>query len=418
MDCEDVFMLELINNERVGSCKNSEIINITHLLTLEWKDNKLYTHKVKIKPYKKMGPMIKSHLEAYAKLRHVDDKRNYINKIKNDLLTMAPDFFNYNDSDYYVDIKEPYQTISEIGFNQLYTKEFGVVTESIMHLYRAFKLKKHYQILNISQSVIAYSYRYKGWRESTYDIDDIFSIKVCTNFGYGRSSYFNMTLYYRNLPIIPYQNIVQYAFFDEKEILNFTENYEVIESSWEDCFNHVANFINDYYRYNHHDIKLMIKNNVNEFMALFKSMMTNDQINYYKKRHAKFNRHKINDYLSIANNKFIEKDWDDEIIEDTVDGDRDIMYESKIYIDRAKIALYALNNLNNFKLMSDLIDLEEVTNMIKKLSIDFLEKLKRYVISNQSNDDDNEGRPSELFEDHERIKMYIDSLNKKIHEIK
>ncbi len=96
------------------------------------------------------------------------------------------------------------------------------------------------------QGVLAYSHRKFGWNTEIFDLDESFKIKVDTNFGYGLSSYFTLTLVFNNIPIIPYPKIVYYQYANASSLLHYTQDYQVEYQNFERCFNFVSQVVNDF----------------------------------------------------------------------------------------------------------------------------------------------------------------------------
>lgn len=83
-----------------------------------------------------------------------------------------------------------------------------------------------------------------GWTGYEYPIDDDFIVYVSTNFGYGWSSYFNLTVKYKDIIIAPYTYLIKYYKADMVQICNCTRAYTVERENWEVAFDFVKDFVN------------------------------------------------------------------------------------------------------------------------------------------------------------------------------
>lgn len=87
--------------------------------------------------------------------------------------------------------------------------------------------------LKSDPNVVAYSSDQKGWSNFNFlKISDNVGIKVKTNFCYGRSSYFNVTIIYKDIPIVSYSDLVQYYYARAVNIIQCTRSFTRKRESW------------------------------------------------------------------------------------------------------------------------------------------------------------------------------------------
>jgi hypothetical protein len=77
-----------------------------------------------------------------------------------------------------------------------------------------------------------YTHRKRGFQLPKYQVNDDVAVDLKTNFGYGSSSYFYLRLTYRDLPIRPYSEWVEYQHAKRFEVVEFWRNYKVDNESW------------------------------------------------------------------------------------------------------------------------------------------------------------------------------------------
>lgn len=108
------------------------------------------------------------------------------------------------------------------------------------------------------RNVVAYSSDQKGWSNFNFiKINKDLDIRIKTNFCYGQSSYFIVTLVYKNVFIVPYSFLIGYYNARSIDIIKGTKQFPRKRSSWEtalkyaiDCANlaktNPTQFVNDY----------------------------------------------------------------------------------------------------------------------------------------------------------------------------
>jgi len=150
-----------------------------------------------------------------------------------------------------------------------------------------------------SRKVLAYSHRKFGWNREPFDLDKNFKIAIDTNFGYGWSSYFHLTIYFNEIPIIPYTKIIYYRYVNASSLLHFTESYDVDFQSFKSSFQFVTNEINsfnvhgkDTFIYKH------IIQSLDELTELMDKILNND-IFYF------VDENKIDTYLDLNGRNII-----------------------------------------------------------------------------------------------------------------
>lgn len=111
-------------------------------------------------------------------------------------------------------------------------------------LYSYFLEQSYKECLSLP-NIKAYSHRKVGWEEYSYVLNDILSVNISTNFCFGRSSYFFITLIYDNILIIPYSTLVIYYFAGYSQSIRCTQEYEVNDKSWKYALDFVRDASND-----------------------------------------------------------------------------------------------------------------------------------------------------------------------------
>lgn len=111
----------------------------------------------------------------------------------------------------------------------------------------AYYIEQSYNKCINDNQIKAYSHRKIGWKSYNFVLDEVFSIAVNTNFGYGYANYFLLTLKFRDVEIIPYSHLVIYRIANVMQIIRNTRDYHIRDESWNECFDFVSNACNDFY---------------------------------------------------------------------------------------------------------------------------------------------------------------------------
>lgn len=83
-----------------------------------------------------------------------------------------------------------------------------------------------------------------GWSTFDYDVHEDLKVYISTNFGYGNSSYFLLSLRYKGLMIYPYTYIVDYYHVAVAEFKKCTMPYKVKRESWMDLLSYLVDASN------------------------------------------------------------------------------------------------------------------------------------------------------------------------------
>lgn len=92
--------------------------------------------------------------------------------------------------------------------------------------------------------VVAHSHRYGGWTRRRWDFNDDIKFFIDTNFGYGCSSYFHESIYFKDLPLTPYTDYIKYRYADFSDLNSYTYCYLIQHQSWEKATKDALDFYN------------------------------------------------------------------------------------------------------------------------------------------------------------------------------
>ena len=143
---------------------------------------------------------------------------SFVNKeiALNDYLTTIRNFINNSVSK---DSNIPFKDIKIKVFNYLQNKK-----KEINYFLTFEKLKSSAHILVLSN-------RIGGWSNPKFQISEDFSAEIKSNFGYGRASYFFLSIYYKNINISKFSDWIYYRFAKFYEISRYTKKYHYVGES-------------------------------------------------------------------------------------------------------------------------------------------------------------------------------------------
>ena len=124
-----------------------------------------------------------------------------------------------------------------------YTEDF---LEAVKEAKDAINYELTLNKIRDNAKVVAYSSDQKGWSDFSFlKINKDLGIQVKTNFCYGNSSYFIVTIIYKDVPIVPYSYIVTYYNARAIDIIRGTKWFARRRSSWKPALEFAVECAND-----------------------------------------------------------------------------------------------------------------------------------------------------------------------------
>lgn len=79
-----------------------------------------------------------------------------------------------------------------------------------------------------------------GWTTYTYKINEDVTIRLGSNFAYGRSAYFQLSLFYKEIEIVPFSYYVRYRYANARSLMQYTRSYVPQRESWVEALEYVV----------------------------------------------------------------------------------------------------------------------------------------------------------------------------------
>lgn len=112
--------------------------------------------------------------------------------------------------------------------------------------FKSYFIEEAYNECKTDNNIKAYSHRRIGHTTYHFELNNIFSIRIKTNFGYGYANHFLVTLIYDGIQIIPYSRLVVYYKANYMELIRNTWDFYISDDSWELAFDMVRDACNNY----------------------------------------------------------------------------------------------------------------------------------------------------------------------------
>ena len=134
-----------------------------------------------------------------------------------------------------------------------------------------------FQKAEADKSIKIYSREEVGWSHFEYMITDDIKVRVSTNFCYGSSSYFLLTISYKGIVISPFSHLVKYYYANMTDIIRCTRNYYVERDSWYAAIDFIKDFGNQSLANPEAFVEEYLMNEINEMMEGLKNIMDNPE---------------------------------------------------------------------------------------------------------------------------------------------
>ena len=148
-------------------------------------------------------------------------------------------------------IEEAHKSAWEDLYYKIYKRKKILVDAALPYIY-AYDYENALINYNIAENSIIFSHERRGdqrnnkFRENNIEhkINDDISVKISTNFCFGSSSYFHVTVIYKGIALLPYSVWVRYYYAGYSQLLGCTRSYQRNRENWLNCMNFLEKFIN------------------------------------------------------------------------------------------------------------------------------------------------------------------------------
>ncbi len=169
-------------------------------------------------------------------------------------------------TDYSEDLRLPWQDYSQEKMRILMSNALLDRRSAIKKRIQAYQLHCTYNSCKDQADILTYSNCRTGFQEYSNELDENFSVKFKTNFGFGNSSYFYTVLRYKEIDIVPLTLWIQYRMAGLSEIAFCTYCYELQNENWFRALDDIKNACNCYRSSPDHFVKKYLFEEINRFI--------------------------------------------------------------------------------------------------------------------------------------------------------
>jgi hypothetical protein len=225
------------------------------------------------------------------------------------------------------------------------------IIETIKLYFNAYDIEIAYDEAEKVPNMLAYSHRYGGWSDKIkrrkiifeHNITENLKQIIDTNFGYGSTSYFFVTLIYKGVEIIPFSEWIDYRYAEFSQIKTYTRKF---------YFRHSPFFYDGEMKY-----RVKIENE-NWFYAL-----------EFTKKAANISRSNEDEFIE----KYIIKECEKMVagLENIYEGEEFDFLDDKEIKEKAERKILKRSDFNGFELIS--FETEKIIG-----ALDFIDKIIEY----------------------------------------
>jgi len=231
----------------------SKEINKTHLIVLK---KNIDDEGVSIDYLPIINPLREVFDDAYLKCDNDIINMEYVNEILDHDHRLREVLLDYNFCMY---VRRPWQGLennSKIRFSHSKNdltedekknevlKDKEDLKEILEEHDLAYAIELTYENAENNSNIVSISHRKHGWAYPSFNLIKNLDVQFLTNFGYGGRSYFCIKLRFKNIDIIPFSEWVRYRDSRYDELLSYSQDYHVKNSSWKDAMTYTETAVN------------------------------------------------------------------------------------------------------------------------------------------------------------------------------
>ena len=185
-------------------------------------------------------------LADYPKIYSQEEYDSEINQVRIDYINKETEKLNREKEDGIIDDNLYQESLKEIKDkaekevnNRIEIIRNSFVNESIRYI-QAFEFYTSLNKIKEDEANVMYSTEIIGWTKFNYSINNNVSVNFKSNFCYGRSAYFHITLIYKGVVILSYPKLVQYYYADMMDFIDCTESFKPDRQNWKPALTFVV----------------------------------------------------------------------------------------------------------------------------------------------------------------------------------
>ncbi len=181
-------------------------------------------------------PKIFSQEEYDSEINHV--RSDYIEK-ESEKLNKEKEECKIDDCHYQEAIERVKEEAEQLVVDRIAEIKDSFVKKSIRYI-QAYEFYTALNKIKADNANVMYSTEAIGWTKFYYSINNNVNVFFKSNFCYGRSAYFHITLIYKGVAIISYPKLVKYYYANMYDFIDCTESYKPERHNWKPALSFVV----------------------------------------------------------------------------------------------------------------------------------------------------------------------------------
>ena len=334
--------------------------------------------------------LIDQFTDQYHSSLEPSEKDTLIKTLLSALEEISPGFTNIHNRELILDFVATHDPLPSLASFLRNSNDDKGLFRYLYYTLDAHNYQKTYEALKKESHVKALGEYRVGFSKYRYNLTKEFQLIIDTNFNYGKTSHFMITLSFMGIPIVPYERMMIYK-EDGKGYLNYTRAFEVDEYCFEKAFTYVKTVMEAYYNGSKDRfIKEFVEASLETMTYYLNRMIQRTQFFYFKdlSRLNRFlnlpNKNIIYDYESLAsrqNLKIIKKTLLHDLIKEASEHKMTqlpIKYEPLTQRDPHQSAQAAYAHALLDYLLNLSLDQETITSVMNWLVPEFEVIIKTY----------------------------------------
>ena len=182
----------------------------------------------------------------YPKIYSQEEYDSEINKVREDYINNEKEKVNKEKEEGKIDdhlyqeaIERVKEAAEEKVNNRIAELKNSFLKKSIRYI-QAYEFYTALKKIKADESNVMYSTEIIGWTKFNYSINKNVVVNFKSNFCYGRSAYFHITLIYKGIEILSYPKLVQYYHANMLDFIDCTESFKPERHNWKPALSFVV----------------------------------------------------------------------------------------------------------------------------------------------------------------------------------
>lgn len=183
---------------------------------------------------------------SYPKLYSQDEFIQVINKVRNDYIGREKESIEKDkeigkiDNEQYIVLLNKIEKEAEERVIKCIDEIRNTFAKESIRYIQASDFYNTIKIIKADEKNLMHSTEIIGWTKYNYTINSDVNVFFKSNFCYGRSTYFHISLIYKGIEILSYPRLVQYYYANMFDFINCTESYKPDRQNWKHALSFVV----------------------------------------------------------------------------------------------------------------------------------------------------------------------------------